>query len=149
MADDYFGPAVAARYDDDSERFGSAWLEAETSFLAELAGAGGTALEFAIGTGRVALPLAARGVEVAGIDLSESMVDQLRAKLRGADLIVEIGDFTSARVAGEFDLVYLVYNTIGNVTTQDGQVGTFPPSPRRSYRDVTSRILFTCDAESH
>ncbi len=130
MVDDYFGTAVAKRYDDDSERFGSAWLDAETGFLADLAGPGGTALEFAIGTGRVALPLAAHGVEVAGIDTSEAMVDQLRAKPGGADLLVEIGDFASTRVAGEFDLVYLVYNTIGNVTTQDGQVATFENAAR-------------------
>ena len=85
----------------------------------------GAALEFAIGTGRVALPLCERGVPVHGIDLSPDMVARLRAK-PGADAIgVTIGDMTSARVPGAFRLVYLVYNTIGNVTTQDAQVACF------------------------
>ncbi len=130
MPANYFDTDVAARYDEGDPRFAAEHLEQEVGFLAALAGGGGRALELAIGTGRVALPLAARGVEVAGIDLSEAMVEQLRVKPGGEDLLVEIGDFTSTRVAGEFDLAYLVYNTIGNVTTQDAQVATFENAAR-------------------
>jgi SAM-dependent methyltransferase len=128
---DHFGESVAAEYDDGDERFAAAHLELETGFLAELAGPGGRALELAIGTGRVALPLAARGIEVHGIDLSEAMVARLRAKPGGADLPVAIGDFASTVVGEDFDLVYLVYNTIGNVTTQDAQVATFVNAARQ------------------
>jgi len=93
-------------------------------FLAALAGDGG-ALELAIGTGRVALPLAERGVRVAGIELSPDMLAQLRAK-PGADAIeVALGDMTTTRVDRSFRLVYLVFNTINNVTTQDAQVACF------------------------
>jgi SAM-dependent methyltransferase len=128
---DFFGDPVAASYDDDSDvRFSEEHLALESGFLAELAGPGGRALELAIGTGRVALPLAARGVEVHGIDLSEAMVARLRAKPGGADVPVTVGDFSTARVDGEFDLVYLVFNTIGNVATQDGQVATFANAAR-------------------
>jgi SAM-dependent methyltransferase len=81
------------------------------TFLAELAGSG-PALELAIGTGRIALPLASRGVEVRGIDSSPAMVEQLRAKPGGADIEVSIGDFADVDVTGSFDLVYLVFNTI-------------------------------------
>jgi SAM-dependent methyltransferase len=130
MLPNYFDEPVAAKYDEGDPRFEPGHLDQEVDFLAGLAGEGGLALELAIGTGRVALPLAARGVEVAGIDLSAAMVEQMRAKPGGADLRVEIGDFTSTRVAGEFDLVYLVYNTIGNVTTQDAQVATFENAAR-------------------
>jgi SAM-dependent methyltransferase len=121
----HFDEPVAARYDSADGRFSAEHLALETGFLADVAGPGGRALEFAIGTGRVALPLAARGVEVSGIDLSQAMVDRLRAKPGGAAPVVVIGDYTSTRVEGTFDLVYLVFNTIGNVTTQDGQVATF------------------------
>ncbi|WP_181780966.1 class I SAM-dependent DNA methyltransferase [Pseudonocardia pini] len=125
---DRFGPGVAEHYDsDDDVRFTPEHLALESGFLAAL---GGRALEFAVGTGRIALPLRARGVEVHGIDLSAAMVAQLRAKPGGADLPVVVGDYTSTRVPGEFDLVYLVYNTIGNVTTQDAQVATFANAAR-------------------
>jgi SAM-dependent methyltransferase len=97
--------------------------------LAELAGDGG-ALELAIGTGRIALPLAARGVRVAGIDLSEPMVAQLRAKPGGAEIPVAIGDIATTRVKGTFRVVYLVYNTINNLTTQDAQVACFENAAR-------------------
>ena len=82
-------------------------------------------MEFAIGTGRVAVPLAARGVAVSGIELSAPMVEQMRAKPGGDAIPVTIGDMTTTRVDGEFTLVYLVYNTIGNVETQDRQVACF------------------------
>jgi SAM-dependent methyltransferase len=92
--------------------------------LAGFAGEG-DALEFGIGTGRIALPLAARGVRVAGIDSSEAMLARLRAK-PGADAIsTTVGDFATTRVEGEFSLVYLVFNTIHNLVTQDAQVACF------------------------
>jgi SAM-dependent methyltransferase len=123
--DGYFGEDVAASYDDGFEgHFDPAAIDVTAGALAGLAG-GGRALELAIGTGRVALPLAARGVEVHGIDLSRAMVARLRAKPGGDAIPVTIGDFTSTRVDGTFSLVYLVFNTIMNVTTQDAQVACF------------------------
>src|SRR5215471_7807198 len=104
--------------------FEPAVVEPAVDFLAGLAG-GGRALELAIGTGRIALPLAARGVPVHGIDLSRAMVARLRAKPGGEEIPVTIGDYTTARVDGTFALAYLVFNTIGNVTTQAGQVACF------------------------
>src|SRR5881398_3497862 len=92
--------------------------------LAKLAG-GGPALELGIGTGRIALPLAARGIRVHGIDLSEAMVARLRAKPGGDAVTVTIGDFTTTKVEGTFSLAYLVFNTIMNLTTQDDQVACF------------------------
>ena len=100
------------------------WSSRPSTRLAELAG-DGRALEFAIGTGRIALPLAERGVRVAGIDNSEAMLARLREK-PGAERIEAIaGDMAATRVDGEFSLVYLVFNTIFNLTTQDGQVACF------------------------
>jgi SAM-dependent methyltransferase len=121
---DWFGEGVAERYDDDGEMFSPEVVGPAVDFLAELAG-DGSALEFAIGTGRIALPLAARGVPVQGTDLSEAMVAQLRSKPGGADIPVAIGDYATTRVDGEFSLVYVVFNTIGNLTTQDWQVAAF------------------------
>lgn len=122
---DYFGPEVAAGYDDPSSAaFAPDEVEPAADLLAELAG-DGRALEFAIGTGRIALPLARRGVPVSGIDLSAAMVEQLRAKPGGAELPVVLGDFSKTRAEGTFSLVYLVFNTIGNLTTQDAQVECF------------------------
>jgi SAM-dependent methyltransferase len=93
-------------------------------FLADLA-AGGAALELGIGTGRIALPLSQRGVDVHGIELSPAMVARLRAKAGADDIGVAIGDFATTRVDGSFRLVYLVYNTIMNLTSQDEQVECF------------------------
>jgi Methyltransferase domain len=123
--DNYFDGVVAERYDESSaEMFDPAVLGPTVDFLAELAG-DRPALELAIGTGRVALPLMERGVSVAGIELSAAMVEQLRQK-PGADRIdVAVGDMASARVEGEFGLVYLVFNTIKNLLTQDEQVACF------------------------
>jgi SAM-dependent methyltransferase len=119
----YFGERVAARYDDVSwSMFDPALIAATVDFLADMAG-GGAALEFAIGTGRIAVPLAERGVPVAGIDNSEAMLGRLRAKTDGIEALV--GDMATTRVPGEFSLVYLVFNTIFNLTTQDGQVACF------------------------
>jgi SAM-dependent methyltransferase len=123
--DGYFPERVAATYDDSSEgMFDPAAVETTAGVLAELAG-GGRALELGIGTGRIALPLARRGVEVHGIDLSRAMVARLRAKPGGEDIPVTIGDFATTTVDGRFSLVYLVFNTIENLVTQDAQVACF------------------------
>jgi SAM-dependent methyltransferase len=121
----WFDEEIAATYDEDSaDRFEPAVLDATVGFLADLAGTG-RALELAVGTGRVALPLAERGVPVSGIELSPYMLARLRAKV-GADAIQVVeGDMTTSRVPGEFALVYLVYNTITNLTSQDAQVACF------------------------
>jgi SAM-dependent methyltransferase len=119
---DYFAGPIAERYDDGDYSLDEAVVPV-VDFLEPLAAGG--ALELAVGTGRIALPLAARGVRVTGIDLSPDMVAQLRAKPGGAGLPVAIGDMTTARVDGEFSLVYLVFNTIGNLTSQDAQVACF------------------------
>jgi hypothetical protein len=124
VPENYFGEAVAAHYDDDAVMFDPAVVDPAVDFLAELAG-DGAALELGIGTGRIALPLSARGIRVAGIDLSEAMVARLRAKPVGEQLEVAIGDFATTRVDGTFSLVYVVFNTIGNLTTQDAQVACF------------------------
>jgi SAM-dependent methyltransferase len=124
-ADGYFGERVAAGYDDPaSAMFQPEVLEATVDMLAELAGRG-RALELGIGTGRVALPLANRGVPVHGIDLSQAMVARLRAKPGGDAIGVTIGDFATAQADGTFALAYLVYNTIMNLTTQEAQVACF------------------------
>jgi SAM-dependent methyltransferase len=124
MPEDHFGERVAARYDDDPEMFDPAVVEPAVDFLASLAG-NGSALELGIGTGRIAVPLAKRGVRVHGIDLSEAMVERLRAK-RGAESIgVTMGDFATTTVEGRFSLAYLVFNTIMNLTTQAEQAACF------------------------
>jgi SAM-dependent methyltransferase len=129
MGKDWFADG-AARYDDSLGDMGmQETIEPAVDVLAELAG-DGRALEFAIGTGRIALPLAARGIEVSGLDLSESMVEQLRAKPGGAEIPVTIGDIATTHVEGTFRLVYLVYNTVNNLTTQDAQVACFENAAR-------------------
>jgi SAM-dependent methyltransferase len=123
--DGYFGERVAARYDESSaEMFDPAVVEPAVDVLADLAG-DGSALEFGIGTGRVALPLARRGVPVHGIELSKAMAARLRAKPGGDDIGVTIGDFATATVDATFSVAYLVFNTIGNLTTQAAQVACF------------------------
>jgi SAM-dependent methyltransferase len=125
VPEDHFGEDVAAQYDDNSRAmFDPGVLGPTVDVLAELAG-DGAALEFAVGTGRVALPLAARGVPVSGIELSRAMTARLRAKDTGKTVNVTIGDMATTRVEGSFRLVYLVFNTIGNLTTQDQQVACF------------------------
>ena len=124
MKKNYFGPEVAESYDDEGPMFAAAVLGPTVDFLVALAG-DGAALEFGVGTGRVALPLAERGVRVHGIDLSEAMVAKLRAKPGAEQVGTTIGDFATTRVDGEFSLVYLVFNTICNLTTQDDQVACF------------------------
>ena len=123
--DDFFEERVAARYDESAaEMFETAVVEPAVDFLAELAGSG-RALELGVGTGRIALPLAARGVPVHGIDLSEAMVERLRAKPGGDDVGVTVGDFATTTVDGSFSVAYLVFNTIMNLTTQAAQVACF------------------------
>ena len=98
--------------------------DAAVAFLGDLAG-GDSALELAIGTGRIALPLAARGIRVDGIDISQAMIDVLRAKPGGADMAVTIGDFADVGVTGTYRLIYVVWNTLFNLLTQDDQVRCF------------------------
>jgi len=115
---DWFAGDVAARYDADTADMP---VEPVVDFLLPLAGGG--ALELAIGTGRIAVPLAERGVRIAGIDLSPDMVAELHRK---TDAIpVAIGDYATTRVDGSFSLAYIVFNSISNQTTQEGQVATF------------------------
>ncbi len=125
VQENYFDEPVAARYDEDETgMFAPESINPAVDLLAELAGEG-AALELGVGTGRIALPLSQRGVQVHGIDLSAAMVARLQAK-PGADAVgVTIGDFATARVEGSFRLAYLVFNTIMNLTTQDGQVNCF------------------------
>jgi SAM-dependent methyltransferase len=123
--DGYFDEHVAARYDESSsEMFAPEAVEPAVEFLVGLAGEG-RALELGIGTGRIALPLVRRGVEVHGIDLSQAMVARLRDKPGGEEIPVAIGDFATTRVDGTFSLAYLVFNTINNLTTQSEQVACF------------------------
>jgi len=122
-----FGSEVSKRYDDAINTRGD---EAQTvAFLAGLAG-GRHALEFALGTGRIALPLRAAGVRVDGIELSEHMVDRMREKPGGADIPVTMGDMSRVSTGRTYGLVYLVYNTIGNLLTQDDQVRCFENAAR-------------------
>ncbi|MER7777818.1 class I SAM-dependent methyltransferase [Streptomyces sp. NPDC096191] len=122
--------ATADRYDaEEAENSSAAVLGPTLDFLAGLAG-DGRALEFAIGTGRVGVPLRERGVPVAGIELSEHMAAMLRRKTDEDTLPVTIGDMAKTVVPGEFALVYLVYNTITNLLTQDEQVECFRNAAR-------------------
>jgi SAM-dependent methyltransferase len=122
--------ATAADYDSSSaEMFSPDVLDPAVDRLAALAG-DGPALEFAIGTGRVAIPLVTRGVTVTGIELSEAMVDQLRRKADPQTVPVVIGDMATTRIAGEFTLVYLVWNSISNLRTQHEQVECFRNAAR-------------------
>jgi SAM-dependent methyltransferase len=123
--DGYFGERVAATYDESSaEMFEPGVVDAAVDVLAGLADRG-RALELGIGTGRIALPLARRGVPVHGIDVSQAMVARLRAKPGGAAIGITIGDFAATRAAGTFSVAYLVFNTIMNLTAQAAQVACF------------------------
>ncbi|MFF1820892.1 GNAT family N-acetyltransferase [Kribbella sp. NPDC058245] len=127
---DIWTAEVAAHYDTPGDgMFSADTLGPTTARLAELAGSG-RALEFAIGTGRVAVPLAARGIPVSGIELSPPMVEVLRTKADEATIPVTIGDMAAVRVPGEFSLVYLVFNTISNLLTQEDQVACFRNAAR-------------------
>ncbi len=124
-----YGELNAERYDAMYEELMATETRDSVETLAELAG-GGKVLELAIGTGRVALPLAARGLTVHGIEASEAMVAKLREKPGGSAIPVEIGDMAEVRVKGTFDLIYLVFNTIFNLTTQEAQVRCFHNAAR-------------------
>lgn len=124
MSDDGFFDAKVALTYDAKHATPEADIAQMVDRLKELA-AGGATLEFAIGTGRIALPLAAAGVSVKGIELSQAMVDEMRKKPGGAAIETIVGDMTTAKMAGDFALVFLVYNTIDNLTTQDAQVACF------------------------
>jgi len=120
-----FGSRAAKTYDDHPR--GDEDVAAE--FLAGFAKSG-RALEFAIGTGRIALPLAARGVQVDGIELSPHMMEKLRAKAGGQQVDVVIGDMSSATMNRQYDLVYIVYNSIFNLLTVEGQINCFENAAR-------------------
>lgn len=123
--DGYFDERVAARYDESAtEMFEADAVDPAVDFLAEVVG-DGRALELGIGTGRIALPLAKRGVQVHGIDLSKAMIARLRSKPRSSDIGVTIGDIATTAVDGSFSLVFLVFNTIMNLTTQAAQIACF------------------------
>ena len=125
MPSDVWGPEMAELYDRSmADMYDPAVLGPTVEVLAALAG-DGPALEFAVGTGRVALPLSARGVPVSGLDLSPHMVGQLRAKAGSEAIEVVIGDMTTTRVPGAFSLVYLVFNSIMNLKSQAEQVAMF------------------------
>jgi SAM-dependent methyltransferase len=125
MFEDLWDDDAAARYDASAGRhFDPDVIATTVDVLAELA-AGGSALELAIGTGRIAVPLAERGVPTSGIDSSEPMLAVLRGKTAADSIDATIGDMTATRVPGRFTLVYLVFNTIGNVWTQEAQIACF------------------------
>jgi SAM-dependent methyltransferase len=127
---DLWDEDTADRYDDiAAEMFAPQVLDPTVDFLARLA-VGGPALEFGIGTGRVAIPLAARGISVTGIELSQPMVHRLRRKVHAEDLPVLVGDMATTVVPGQFTLVYVVWNSIGNLRTQDEQVQCFRNAAR-------------------
>ncbi len=125
---DYWDAETAAHYDESSAfMFAPDVLDPAVDLLAGLAG-DGPALELAIGTGRVAIPLTDRGVPVTGIELSQPMVDELHKKR--ADIPVVVGDMATSRAPGEFSLVYVVWNSIGNLRTQAEQVACFANAAR-------------------
>jgi SAM-dependent methyltransferase len=121
-----FGPDVARRYDAEYTRGDE---EDTVAFLARLGG-GGDALELAVGTGRIALPLRSAGLRVDGIELSQDMVDRMREKPGGDEVEVTMGDMSRVTTGRTYGLVYLVYNTIGNLLTQDDQVRCFQNAAR-------------------
>jgi SAM-dependent methyltransferase len=127
---DLWDEATAARYDERAaDKFAPDVLDPAVDFLARLAGAG-PALELAVGTGRVAIPLVARGIRVTGVDVSRPMLDRLRRKIPEDQLPVVVGDMATTRVAGTFSLVYVVWNSLGNVRTQAEQVEVFRNAAR-------------------
>ncbi len=141
--DDYhplvsYGPEAARRY--DKHLRGDE--KAAVAFLAGYAGRGGSALEFAIGTGRVALPLAEHGVRVDGIELAPGMVSRLREKPGGAGLDVVVGDMATETTGRTYPLVYLVYNTLYNILSQDGQIECF----RNAARHLDDDGVFVIEA---
>jgi SAM-dependent methyltransferase len=134
-----YGDRIAGVYD---EMYGELFdVDATVARLAELAG-DGRALELAIGTGRIALPLQERGVDVTGIEISEAMVEKLRGKPGGTEIPIVMGDFGNVDVDGHFDLVFVVFNTLFALTTQDDQVRCFANVARH----LTDRGVFVVEA---
>lgn len=130
VAETHFDQWIAEHYDNLwPELFEPAFVEPSLDVLADLAGSG-PALEFGIGTGRIALPLSQRGVPVHGIELSTPMITRLRAQAGASNVGVTLGDFATATVDGTFSLVYLLRNTITNLTSQDEQVECFRNAAR-------------------
>lgn len=130
VSSDVWSADAAARYDNvDDAMFSDRVLVPTVDFLVDLAD-GGAVLEFAIGTGRVAVPVLARGLDVSGIELSAPMIEMLRTKVSETEIPVQQGDMASTLIAGEFSLVYLVFNTIANLLTQDEQVSCFANAAR-------------------
>jgi SAM-dependent methyltransferase len=141
MAEDSFAGRVADRYDEAAaEMFAPEVVDPAVEFLAGVA-EGSPALELGIGTGRIALPLVRRGVEVHGIDLSPDMVAQLRDKPGGEEVPVTIGDFATTTVEGTFSLAYVVWNSIMNLGTQEAQVACF----RNAAAHLVPRGLFVVE----
>jgi hypothetical protein len=136
-----FGQLNAENYDAEHDAPREAQTVAAAQTLFELAN-GGAALEFAIGTGRIALPLARRGLAVTGIEASPEMVAKLRQKPGGKAIPVVIGDMAEARADGAFDLVFLVFNTLFNLTSQEAQVRCF----LNAARHMTERAVFVIEA---
>ena len=127
---DLWDEETAGRYDElSADMFAPDVLDPAVEFLARLAGRG-PALELAIGTGRVAIPLAARGIPVSGIELSQPMVDQLRRKASADEVPVVTGSMATTAAPGSFSLVYVVWNSIGNLCTQEEQVQCFRNAAR-------------------
>lgn len=125
VPDEHLDPATARAYDRNvARRFTADEVDPAVTLLAELAGAG-TAVEFAVGTGRLALPLARTGTTVKGIDISEPMLAELAAKPGAEQVAVTVGDMTSTQLCSDASLVYLVFNTITNLRTQRQQVACF------------------------
>src|SRR5215471_13794535 len=125
MPENHFDEWIAQHYETLwPEIHEPSFVDTSVDVLAELAGAG-PALELGIGTGRVGLPLSRRGIRVHGIEISSAMVTRLQEQPGGADIPVTIGDFATTTVDETFTLVFLLRNTITNVTTQDEQVATF------------------------
>ena len=142
MPENHFGEEVAARYDESAaDMFDPAVLDPAVEFLAALAG-DGAALELGIGTGRIALPLAQRGVRVSGIDLSEAMVAKLREKPGGEGIDVTIGDFADVGVDGLYRLIFVGFNTFFALESQEEQVRCFENVARR----LTDDGVFCIDA---
>lgn len=130
VSSDVWDEQTAATYDEDAaEMFAPHVVDPVVDFLARLAGAG-RALEFAIGTGRIGIPLLRRGVPVSGVELSAAMAARLRAKVGDDDLHVVVGDMATTRVEGDFSLVYVLWNSIANLRTQHEQVECFRNAAR-------------------
>ncbi|MFG2040127.1 class I SAM-dependent DNA methyltransferase [Dactylosporangium sp. NPDC048998] len=141
--EDIWDAEIAAQYDTPGTgMFAAEVVDPAVDRLAALA-ARGRALEFAIGTGRIAVPLAGRGVPVSGIELSRPMLERLRTKADEATIPVVVGDMASATAPGEYTLVYLVFNTISNLLTQAEQVACF----RNAARHLTPGGRFVIELE--